>query len=275
MTEPTKQEQTEQSAPEEAERRPSTTEGEEEAPEETGGEPEAAPATPTETAVETKPRDPAKGSSLKHKLAEIPVLIVLAFVIAVIIKTFLVQAFYIPSGSMFPTLHVGDRVLVEKVSDLWTGPRKGDIVVFERDVFGAPPASEPWYDDAQNFVRDLLGLPTGASEDYIKRVVAVGGDTLRYTGNPRLLVVNGEPVDEPFVNHGQDQGSPSLTKNDCERLNMEVTGKSCRVPAGTVFVMGDNRGNSEDSRIIGPISVDKIVGKAFMILWPPGSLGTL
>lgn len=275
MTEPTEQDQTEQSAPEETEPRTDRTVDEAEAPTETAGEPEAASEAPTRTAVETKPRDEAKGSSLKHKLAEIPVLIVLAFVIAVIIKTFLVQAFYIPSGSMFPTLHVGDRVLVEKVSDLWTGPRKGDIVVFERDVFGAPRESEPWYDDARNFVRDLLGLPTGASEDYIKRVVAVGGDVLRYTGNPRQLVVNGEPVEEPFVNHGEDQGSPSITKDDCERLNMEVASKSCRVPAGTVFVMGDNRGNSEDSRIIGPVDVDEIVGKAFMILWPPDSLGTL
>lgn len=217
----------------------------------------------------------SKGSSLKHKLSEIPVLVVLAFVIAVIIKTFFVQAFYIPSGSMFPTLHVGDRVLVEKVSDLWTGPRKGDIVVFERDVFGAPPESQPWYEDARNFLRELLGLPTSGSEDYIKRVVAVGGDTIRYAGSPRFLVVNGEPVDEPFINHGEDPGSPSLTKNDCERLNMQVVGKSCRVPAGMVFVMGDNRGNSEDSRIIGPVDEDKIVGQAFMILWPPGSLGTL
>lgn len=216
-----------------------------------------------------------KRPDLKHKLSEIPVLIVLAFAIAIVIKTFLVQAFYIPSGSMFPTLHVGDRVLVEKVSDLWTGPRKGDIVVFERDVFGPPPESRPWYDDARDFMRDLLGLPTGGSEDYIKRVVGVGGDTLRYSGSPRLLVVNGEPVDEPFVNNGSDPGSPSLTKGDCDRLNMEVAGKGCRVPAGSVFVMGDNRANSEDSRIIGPIDESKIVGKAFMILWPPGSMGTL
>jgi signal peptidase I len=84
------------------------------------------------------------------------------------------------------------------------------------------------------------------------------------------LFVNGEPVDEPYINGGRDPNSPTLTNNDCRRLDMAPAGDNgCRVPAGMIFVMGDNRGDSEDSRVIGPVDVDKVVGKAFVIIWPP------
>ncbi|MFN2588365.1 MAG: signal peptidase I [Actinomycetota bacterium] len=210
---------------------------------------------------------------LRH-LAELPVLVLIAFVIAIVIKTFLVQAFFIPSGSMIPTLHVGDRVLVEKVSYRFGGPERGQVVVFEKSVFGEPPEL-PWYDDARNFVRELLGLPTGIEEDYIKRVVAVGGDTIRYFGQPRQLFVNGTEMPQEYVNRGRDAASPTVTAQDCKRLRMQIDGGGCVVPAGKVFVMGDNRGNSEDSRILGPIDEDKIVGHAFVIIWPPQDFGTL
>lgn len=208
-------------------------------------------------------------------LAELPVLILLAFVIAIVIKTFLLQAFYIPSGSMLPALRVGDRVLVEKLSYRFHGPERGDVVVFANDVFGGPPPSEPWTTDVKNFVRELLGLPTGTEEDYIKRVVAVGGDTIRYVGNPRHLIVNGERVDEPYVNNGRDPTSQTITSGDCERLDMQSERDACVVPAGDVFVMGDNRANSQDSRFLGPVDEDKIVGRAFVIIWPAGDFGTI
>jgi signal peptidase I len=207
-------------------------------------------------------------------LAELPVLVLIAFAIAIVIKTFLVQAFWIPSASMMPTLVRGDRVLVEKLSYRFGGPGRGDVVVFEKSVFGAQP-DLPWYKDAGNFLRELLGLPTGLEEDYIKRVVAVGGDTIRYTGTPRRLEINGEVVDEPYIRGGKDRSSTTLTKRDCRRLGMTVAGEGCRVPAGMVFVMGDNRPNSEDSRFLGPIDEDRIVGKAFVIIWPPGDIGLL
>jgi signal peptidase I len=124
-------------------------------------------------------------------------------------------------------------------------------------------------------MRELLGLPTGLQEDYIKRIVAVGGDRIRYAGHPRELLINGRPVEQPFIRRGRDPGSPSLVGRDCARLDMERVGNACRVPAGTVFVMGDNRGNSEDSRVIGPISEDKIVGRAFAVIWPPRNFGRL
>jgi signal peptidase I len=231
-------------------------------------------------APETEPSDEGKKSkrskkkrSFLRQLTELPVLIVLAFLIAIVIKTFLVQAFYIPSGSMIPTLHIGDRVLVEKISYRLHDPRHDDIVVFAKSVVGQKPPDVPWYDDAKNFFRELLGLPTGSEEDYIKRVIGVGGDTIRYAGTPRALFVNGTKENEPFINHGVDNSSPTVTSADCKRLRMQVSGQGCLVPAGDVFVMGDNRGNSEDSRIFGPINRDKIVGRAFVIIWPPSDFG--
>lgn len=232
---------------------------------------EVAPA--AERAPADEPKAPKKRRSFLRQLTELPVLIVLAFLIAIVIKTFLVQAFYIPSGSMIPTLKIGDRVLVEKISYRLHDPRRDDIVVFAKSVVGQKPPDVPWYDDVRNFFRELLGLPTGAEEDYIKRVIGVGGDTIRYTGTPRTLTVNGVKQKEPFINHGVDNSSPTITSADCKRLRMEVSGQGCLVPAGDVFVMGDNRGNSEDSRIFGPISTDKIVGRAFVIIWPPSDFG--
>ena len=201
-------------------------------------------------------------------------LVVVAFVIAVIIKTFFVQAFFIPSVSMLPTLRVGDRVLVEKISYFFGDPAPGDVVVFARSVFGQAP-NVPWYLDIRNFLRELLGLPTGQEEDYIKRIVAVGGDTIRYTGTPRQLTVNGEVIEQDYIRGGRDRASSTLTESDCSRLGMDSTDDGCIVPAGRVFVMGDNRPDSEDSRILGPIDEDKIVGRAFVIIWPPSDLGSL
>lgn len=215
-----------------------------------------------------------KKKSWRHGLAELPVLIALALVIAIVIKTFIAQAFYIPSASMYPTLRVGDRVLVEKIGFRFGEPSRGDVVVFARDVFG-PNKDLPWYDDARNFARDLLGLPTSEEEDYIKRVVAVGGEVISYTGHPRVLLINGEAVEETWIRGGTDRGSQSLTTRDCKRLEMEVAEDGCLVPEDDVFVMGDNRSNSEDSRVIGPIHKDKIVGRAFAIVWPPGNFSGL
>ena len=215
-----------------------------------------------------------KERSVARQVAELPLLVAVAFFIAIIIKTFLVQAFFIPSGSMIPTLRVGDRVLVEKISYRLHDPRRGDVIVFARDILGPQP-DVPWYQDARNFMRELVGLPVGDEEDFIKRVVAIGGDTIRYQGNPRSLFVNDEAVDQPYINRGVDRSSPTLTEKDCKRLSMEPSGEGCLVPAGRIFVMGDNRGNSQDSRFLGPIEEDKIIGRGFVVIWPLSHLGSL
>ncbi|MDQ3766702.1 MAG: signal peptidase I [Actinomycetota bacterium] len=210
-----------------------------------------------------------KSSSVMGYLTELPILVLLAFGIAIIIKTFLVQAFFIPSASMVPTLQVGDRVLVEKVSYTLGDPQRRQVVVFAKEsVFGGKLPDLPWYEDVRNFGRELLGLPSPSEEDYIKRIVAVGGDTIRYQGRPRRLWINGEKVSEPYLQH-RDEASPEVTSRLCGRLHMAAAEGGCRVPKEKIFVMGDNRSNSEDSRLIGPIKEEKIVGHAFVVIWPP------
>lgn len=228
--------------------------------------------------TETRPEEEAKTAknvrSITRQIAELPMLVAVAFLIAIIIKTFIVQAFFIPSGSMIPTLRIGDRVLVEKISYRLHDPRRGEVIVFARDILGPQP-DVPWYQDARNFLRELVGLPVGTEEDFIKRIVAISGDTVRYQGNPRTLFVNDEEVDQSFINRGVDRSSPTLTEKDCKRLDMEPSGEGCLVPAGRVFVMGDNRGNSQDSRFLGPIETDKIIGRGFVVIWPLSHLGSL
>jgi signal peptidase I len=188
------------------------------------------------------------------------VLIVIAFVIALLIKTFLLQAFYIPSASMEPTLMVGDRVLVEKVSYHFGGPARGDVVVFEKNLGflpGSDSGDQPVWTDVVNAFKGLFGFPTGGSEDFIKRVMAVGGDTIE--GRAGSVFVNGKKVAEPYL-------PPGLKTSSFGPIT---------IPQGKLFVMGDNRGNSDDSRSFGAVPADKVIGHAFVLLWPPGRFSIL
>lgn len=198
----------------------------------------------------------------------------IAFLLALAIKTYLAQAFFVDGASMNPGLVHGDRVLVEKASYAVGQPEPGDVVVFEKSVFGAS-SDLPWSEDTLNFFKELVGFPTGSEQDYIKRVVAVAGDEVRYDGDPLELVVDGQPVAEPYLDDDGNRLGSSVTEADCERLQMRAGTDGCLVPAGKVFVMGDNRGNSDDSRALGPIEVDKIIGRALVVIWPPDDLKTL
>ena len=157
--------------------------------------------------------------------------------IALTAQALLVQAFWIPSPSMVPTLEVGDRVLVNKLAYETHDVHRGDVIVFER-----PPGAS----QGEDGIKDL-----------IKRVVAVGGDTIEAVDG--RVYVNGERIDEPYLVDG--------TPTD----NLEIQ----EIPAGRVFVMGDNRTNSEDSRVFGPIEEDTIVGRAFVKVLPLGDVGWL
>lgn len=203
-----------------------------------------------------------------------PFLLLVAFVIALVIKTFLIQAFFVDGASMSPGLVHGDRVLVEKVGYLLRDPRPGDIVVFEKSVF-SEPEDVPWHRDLLTFLKELGGFPTGSEEDYIKRVIAGPGDKILYEGDPPALTVDGDEIEETYLDLEVDGAGPEIARADCERLDMEAAGDGCLVPADKIFVMGDNRGNSEDSRSLGPISTDKVIGRAFAVVWPPSHLALL
>jgi signal peptidase I len=158
--------------------------------------------------------------------------------IALLVEAFLIQAFWIPSPSMEPTLDVGDRVLVNKLSYKFHEVNRGDVVVFER-----PPGAST----GQN----------GEIKDLIKRVIAVGGDTVE--AKEGEVFVNGERIDENYLEPG----------TSTDNLPLKT------IPDGHVFVMGDNRTNSEDSRIFGPIDEDAIVGRAFIRVLPITDIGWL
>ncbi len=148
------------------------------------------------------------------------------------VRPFVMEAFWIPSGSMIPTLEVGDRVLVNKFIYRFTDPNRGDIIVFES--------------------------VDKTDEDLIKRVVGLPGDEIAVKSGK--LYVNGEPQREPYTN---------------KKLPDRSFYAKTTVPKDHVFVMGDNRGNSADSRVFGPLPEENIEGEAFLRFWPPDRIGWL
>lgn len=190
-------------------------------------------------------------------------LIAIAMVLAVVVKAFFVQAFYIPSESMEPTMLVDDKILVQKVSYWAEEPQRGDIVVFD-DPGGWLSVTEQSTNPVRR-VLTLVGLaPTGGH--LIKRVVGVGGDTVKCCDAEGRLLVNGHPVTEGYVM------DPAVIKD----RPFEV-----RVKDGYIWVMGDNRGNSADSAAHlgdpggGQIRVGDVVGKAWFRVWPLGRFGVV
>jgi signal peptidase I len=183
---------------------------------------------------------------------ELPGLILVAFILALLIKTFLVQAFFIPSASMVPTLQIGDRVLVNKLVYDFGEPQRADIIVFE-DPKGIEP-DRGLFGGIWHWLTEGLGFATADEQDFIKRVIGLPGDEVEIKEGH--VFVNGEPFDEPpTVRRDQSTFGPITVEED------------------KVFVMGDNRANSSDSRsLLGQIPYDKIVGKAFVLLWPPPRL---
>ena len=178
----------------------------------------------------------AKETSTLRWLVETAVLVGLAFLLAQGIKTFIVQPYIVPTGSMIPTIELKDRVLAEKISYRFREPKQGEIVVFQN-----PDSSDP--------VAKIL----------IKRVIAVGGQTVDLQDGK--VYVDGEQLSEPYV-HGKvsDPGTVPMPVN---------------IPPGYVWLMGDNRPNSGDSRFFGPQPVSAVDGRAFFTYWPPARMGAL
>jgi len=194
-------------------------------------------------------KDNEVGRAARSFWRELPVLVLIALVLAVGIKTFVVQAFFIPSGSMLETLQIDDRVLVSKLSYVWGEPQRGQVIVFDdpRGEVGEPESvpSRLWRNLAES-----IGIRTPQSE-FIKRVIAVGGDTVEARNG--IVFVNGEATEEPYL--------PSYAST------FDFGPRT--VPEGELFVMGDNRDDSVDSRSFGTIPIGDVVGRAFIIMWPP------
>lgn len=204
------------------------------------------------------------GSRAAHLLKEVAVVGVTALVISFLIKTFLVQAFWIPSGSMEDTLVYGDRVLVSKLQVGPTEIERGDIAVFHDPGGWLPPAEDPDRGALVNGVVDLLefvGLaPAGDGDHLIKRVIGIGGDRVVCCDDQGRVTVNDVPLEEPYLFPGDE---PSTEQFD-------VT-----VPRDHFWVMGDHRSNSRDSRANddgtgtgGSVPADNIVGQALVLVWP-------
>jgi signal peptidase I len=199
-------------------------------------------------------KEKTKRGGIRGFFGELPGLILIAFILALVIKSFLVQAFYIPSQSMVPTLRVGDRVLVNKLVYDFGEPQRLDVIVFENPNLieeDRGPLGAFW-----DWLTEGFGFSADPQKDFIKRVIGLPGETVEVKDGQ--VFIDGEALeDEPYVHRLRDRSDfpPTVVKED------------------HVFVMGDNRPNSQDSRSsLGQIPYDKIVGKAFVLLWPPSRI---
>jgi signal peptidase I len=192
-------------------------------------------------------------------IVELVVIVAFAVGLALVIQAFVVKPYVIPSGSMIPTLEKGQRVLVQRIGYHFSDPQIGDIVVFhppegaEGEQCGSPGTNPP----KGEVCTQTADAPQ--DENFIKRVVATPGDTLKIVGGH--AIVNGEQTPDSFTNPCQGVG------HGCN-FPKEVT-----IPPDHYFMMGDNRGASDDSRFWGPVPRDWIIGKAFATYWPPSRIG--
>jgi signal peptidase I len=200
------------------------------------------PRSALEGVAATGARRRRRRQSATRNLIEWVIVLVGALVVALVVKTFLLQAFYIPSGSMEPTLKENDRVLVLKLGYDLEDVDRGDVIVFERPESWGP----------------------GDIEDLIKRVIGLPGDTVGVVDG--VVFINGAPLDEPWL--ADETATPSFfPESGCV--------PECTVPDDQVFVLGDNRSNSAASNQYGPVPFDHVVGRAFVRVWPLTDIGGL
>jgi signal peptidase I len=194
--------------------------------------------------------------------AELVVIVLVAFGLALAIQAFIVKPYEIPSGSMLPTLNINQRVLVDRIGTHFSSPQVGDIIVFH------PPASETCSDPNQgeNQAGDQrasacdVAQTDESSQTYIKRVVALPGD--------RISIVNGHVI----RNGVRERDGYTIPCDGAGECNFRTT---ITIPAGDYYMMGDNRPDSLDSRFWGPVPKAWIIGKAFLTYWPPDRIGFL
>ena len=198
-----------------------------------------------------------RDSAGRRFIGSTPFLIFVALAVAILVKTFVIQAFYIPSESMVPTLEVGDRVFVSKFMFDGGDVARGDVIVFENPNPGELP-DRSGVSSVLHWLGEGIGLAQPENEDFIKRVIGLPGETIEIKEN--VVYIEGEPLDEPYLTEEARSSNGDL--------------EPTTVPDGEVFVMGDNRGNSADSRYgLGTVPLDRVIGKAFVLIWPPSHVG--
>jgi signal peptidase I len=243
----------------------------------------------TKSADEDAPSPPSPPVSPRPRerslLRELPILLVIALVIAILVKTFVVQAFVIPTGSMQDTLEIGDKILVNKLVYHFRAIEPGDIVVFNGAGSWEPAAPTSGaddnllaraYDDTLRKLFDTVGSLFGApldQTDFVKRVIGVPGDHVVCCNSRGLITVNGVPLHEQSYLYPGDQPG-SAPSGIPGHFNV-------RVPTGYLWLLGDHRGISDDSRGHeadpgdGMVPENKVIGRAFVIVWPPSQWGIL
>jgi signal peptidase I len=205
-------------------------------------------------------KEPETGKRSMNSALEFVLIVAVALGLALGIQKWVVKPFRIPSGSMEPTLDIGQRVLVDRVTGHFGDPSRGDIVVFHPPKGATDNSTEKC--GVPRRADQACPRPTAQESDanFIKRVVAVGGDTLTIDHNHAY--VNGKRQKDAFAH---------LTP--C--TDVCTLRKPIKIPPGQFFMMGDNRGQSDDSRDWGPVPKKWIVGQAFFTYWPPKRIGTL
>jgi signal peptidase I len=205
-------------------------------------------------------RDQDRGDSLWRRfVGSTPFLIFVALAVAILVKTFVIQAFYIPSESMVPTLEVGDRVFVSKFMFDGGDIARGDVIVFENPNAAELP-DRSGISSVLHWLGEGIGLAQPENEDFIKRVIALPGETIEIRHD--VVYINGKPLDEPYLSQAARDSTGDYPMHT--------------VPDDALFVMGDNRSNSADSRYgLGFVPLEKVIGKAFVVIWPPSHMGRL
>lgn len=232
--------------------------------------------------AEPAPSSPSGGEATIHRrrkgwltfLRDVVVIILIAVLVSFLVKTFLVRSFYIPSGSMEDTLHINDRILVDEITPRFGGYDRGDIVVFQDPGGWLPPSTEPARApivEGIDWVLSLVGLSAPDSDDHlVKRLIGLPGDHVVCCNAIGQITVNGVPIDE--TDYIKLPSGDSAASGD----PFDIV-----VPAESLWVLGDNRYRSKDSRYNqdqpgkGFVPIENVVGRAFLVTWPLDRFGLL
>lgn len=204
---------------------------------------------------------PAKKKSTGSSFLELVVIVVVALGLALLVQAFVVKPYRIPSESMVPTLEVGQRVLVNRVTGRLGSPKVGNITVFNPPAGSERPPLEQCGEQPRRGAACDKATPQRSNTNFIKRIVGGPGDTISVRGG--RVIRNGKPADEPFISDTCATGAGAA----CD-LPVPI-----KIPPGHWFMMGDNRGQSDDSRFWGPVPEEWIIGPAVATYWPPDRIG--